>query len=53
MHLSLLAAGNGVPKGCEASVVIGIVYCLFCGAEKSECHFIEVRGGSGTAEVIS
>lgn len=43
MHLSLRAVGNGVPKGCRASVVRGIIYCLLCGTEKSECHFIEVR----------
>lgn len=51
MHLSLLAVGNRVPKGCraEASVVGGIIYCLFCEAEKNGCHFIEVRrrGGEG------
>lgn len=46
MHLSLRAVGNGVPKGCRASVVRGIIYCLLCGTEKSECHFIEVRSES-------
>lgn len=45
MHLNLLAAGNKVPKGYRAGALWlgGIIYCLFCGPEKSGCHFIEVR----------
>ena len=48
MHLSLLAAGNTVPKGrgAEASVVARH-YLLSTLFSKSGCHFIEARVSGG------
>lgn len=55
MHLSLLAAGDGVPEGggAKSSVVRGIVCRLFGGTGKSEWRFIEVRSGSRVSEGVS